>query len=271
MRSVAGAHRPAHRLLFAELSQFPLHYAWAKQVIGFWNRVAKQQGTLAHHALLAEIELTSEGYNAGWACKVLKFVAALGVDAWGNLPEGMTCPSEKAEWLLERPLDVAAICTALRERLWSAWSHPRLLVDPAEYPSDGKQPGIMMAKYLHWMGLPFKGAEGSQWLTHAQVFIPAPLHKLLMRFRMCCWPLKANRAHGVPRNRRVCPLCSQGAIEDERHVIMVCPAYQQERAAAELPETDDMMVVMKAMDQRKLATLLRVIWDKRSAKESFTR
>jgi hypothetical protein len=285
MRTTAGAHRPAHRLLFAELSQFPLHYTWAKQVIGFWNRVANQKDTPAHHALLAEIELALEGYGAGWASKVLKFAAALGVDVWADLPDGLDWPSEKAAWLLERPLNVATICTAFRERLWSAWSHPRLLVDPPAYPSDGKQPGIMMAKYLHWMGLPFKGAEGAQWLPHAQVFIPAPLHKLLMRFRMCCWPLKANRSLGVPRKRRVCPHCKKeptegtvagedfdwGPIEDERHVLMECPAYQQERAAAQLPETDDMLSVMETADQRKLAAFLRVIWDKRSAKECFTR
>ncbi len=90
MRTVCGAHRPTHRLLFAELSQLPLHFYWASQVCGFWNRIVRQAGALAHDVLREEIALALDGWEDGWSAKVLRFVAALGVNVWEGLPRGET-------------------------------------------------------------------------------------------------------------------------------------------------------------------------------------
>ena len=87
---------------------------------------------------------------------------------------------------------------------------------------------------------------------------------------MCCWPLAANRAQGLPREQRLCRLCSSGAIEDEQHVLCVCPAYAKLRADAQLPVAD-MRSTMSTFDQVKLANLLNQIWAMRNNREPFGR
>ena len=147
----------------------------------------------------------------------------------------------------------------------SGWAHERLAVEPSAYPSDGKQPGIQMAKYKSWMGLPFEGSAPVAWQSHARVFIPRDVHRRLMRFRLCCWPLEANRAlAGRPRELRVCKLCGvAGAIEDEQHVLLDCPAYSDCRQEAQLPTGMGMSAVMRVFEPGKLATLLDCIWKTR--------
>ncbi|PNH10459.1 hypothetical protein TSOC_002809 [Tetrabaena socialis] len=49
--------------------------------------------------------------------------------------------------------------------------------------------------------------------------------RLMMRFRLGCWPLEVNRPEtGVAREHR-------GVVEDERHVLLECPEYDAERTA----------------------------------------
>ncbi|MFY7873745.1 MAG: RNA-directed DNA polymerase [Limnohabitans sp.] len=270
MRTVAGALRPAHRLLFAELSAMPMHFAWAQRVVKFWNRIASQEETPAHLTLRAEIELACEGWQNGWAARVLRVLSELGINVWDGLPPEVDDAEGKAKWLLNRRLDVARMSGAFRERLMLAWAHPRLLALPGAFPSDGNQPGVMMSRYKHWMGLACEGAAPKLWLPHIQVYIPESRHKLLMRFRMCCWPLRVNRSHGVPREQRLCPIC-KGAVEDEEHVLMHCPAYGEVRAAASLPSVDSMLSLMKGCEQDKLAKLLSEIWCIRNSRVRFTR
>ena len=140
----------------------------------------------------------------------------------------------------------------------------------APFPSDGKQPGIHMSKYKHWMGLPFERSAPITWLPHVSAGMPFEWHRRLMRFRMCCWPIAANRAQGLPREQRLCRICSSGAIEDEQHVLCVCPAYANLRVDMQLP-VGDMRSIMHTFDQVKLASLLDQIWATRNNVEPFGR
>jgi hypothetical protein len=269
MRRVVGAARPAHRLLFAELSQLPLHYFWLKQVVGFWNRLVKQPGAICHHALLQEVEDALSGVEC-WASKLMRVCDKLGVDLWDGKPDTVQSAGEKAAWLVSKPLPLGPIVTAFRKALMAGWEHERLDAQPEAYPSDGKQPGIQMAKYKHWMGLPFKDGAAVSWLPHAIAYMPVAAHQKLMRFRMCCWPLAANRACGRPRHERVCRLCDAGEVEDEQHVLMRCPAYASCREEAQLPGSS-MRELMVSADQVKLASLLSSIWTTRNTRIPFGR
>ena len=185
------------------------------------------------------------------------------------MPGGLSARG-KALWLVSKPLSASMLIGALREKFMEGWSHGRLDVMPSSFPSDGKQPGIYMAKYKHWMGLPFERSAPVTWLPHVVACMPFEQHRRLMRFRMCCWPLAANRAQGLPREQRLCRLCSSGAIEDEQHVLCVCPAYAKLRADAQLPVAD-MRSIMSTFDQVKLANLLNQIWAMRNNREPLGR
>ena len=127
-----------------------------------------------------------------------------------------------------------------------------------------RQQAPMVSKCRHWTGLACEGAAPKHWLAHVQVYIPESRHELLMRFRMSCWPLRANQALGLPRMQSLCPLCN-GEVEDEERVLMLCHAYDQVRPAAELPSTTYMLALMKVKQQDRLACLLSEIWSIRNS------
>ena len=169
-----GAARPAHRLLFAEMAQLPLQYYMANQVVGFWNRVQKQAGSLALAVLRQEIhDALADPAGSGWGAAVLRLLTYLDIDIWSGLPQDVIGFDNRVDWLLSKPLLEGTIVTALRERLMSGWEHVRLGISPEVYPSDGKQPGIQMAKYKHWMGMPIRAGSGNHVASACECLHPA--------------------------------------------------------------------------------------------------
>ena len=129
------------------------------------------------------------------------------------------CARDQALWLLHKPLPLAELLSSFREKMMAGWAHERLRIAPDQFPSDSLHPGLHMCKYKHWMGLSFERAAPPMHPPHARSVMPFDSHRCLMRFRMCCWPLAANRNHNLPRSARLCPLCNNG-VEDERHVLL---------------------------------------------------
>jgi exonuclease III len=110
MRRCVGAARPAHRLLFAELGQLPMHYFVFKMLIGFYNRIQKQPRTLCHAALRDElIEAIAARDNGltgsnlarldSWGRVFLWMVESL-ADVWHDAPSGHSRHTAmvKADW-----------------------------------------------------------------------------------------------------------------------------------------------------------------------------
>ena len=130
-----------------------------------------------------------------------------------------------------------------------------------------------MSRYKHWMGLSFEGGEAPLWAPHCKCFIPRALHQRLMSFRLCSWPLQVNKpyAYGtvVPRSDRFCPSCNLQLVEDERHVLLECPRYADDREEfgySTVCSDSDMCTIMRDVDmQLSLARLLDKIWRKRHA------
>ncbi len=195
-----------------------------------------------------------------------------GMDVWAGAPSLCLRYTSLAIWRGAMALPLAHICTAFHEKLSAAWASPRLVENPRDCASDGKQPGVKMCMYKHWMGGIALGAAVAPWLPHIEAGIPVAQHKRLMRFRLCCWPLAANRlCAAVPREQRVCSVCGKGVVEDERHVSLECPAYTGLRAAAEFgegatmrrvvaPKGQEQREIMMEGDQVKRAEILSKIW-----------
>ena len=268
MRQTVGAAKPSHRLLFAELAQLPLHFFIAKQCLGFYNRISAQNRSLAFDALVDEArEAWANPMGDGWCARLFRFVAAQGVDAW-HWPG---THESREEWRASTVLPDGPILSTFRGHLTRAWEHERLVADPHAFPSDGKQPGIHMCKHKHWMGLSALGSAPPTLHEHSRAFIPVAQHKLLMRFRLCCWPITANRAWERPREERTCPLCTANEVEDEHHVLMQCAAYTELRACSGLDFSLSMREVMLKSEPVKLAALLSSIWEHRSREVPLAR
>ncbi len=54
---------------------------------------------------------------------------------------------------------------------------------------------------------------------------------MFVRFKLGCHNLaiETGRWTGVPRAERVCHRCQQGALDDERHLVFECPAFEHLR------------------------------------------
>ena len=54
----------------------------------------------------------------------------------------------------------------------------------------------------------------------------------IFRFRMGSHmlPIEQSRHLQLPRHRRVCKLCHAGALGDERHLLLECPALTDDRS-----------------------------------------
>ncbi len=75
---------------------------------------------------------------------------------------------------------------------------------------------------FRWFGRPQNAACPSYWESPMG---NAKLHRIL-RFRMGSHhlPVEEGRHFNLPRASRVCNLCNTGALGDERHMLLECPA-----------------------------------------------
>jgi hypothetical protein len=110
------------------------------------------------------------------------------------------------------------------------------------------------------MGVAYKPGEHKKKLAHLCVLMPRNHHEALMRFRLgrldldvSLFALKPVRK---PRAERTCRVCKGSSVEDEKQVLMECPAYEPVRRAVGFPEDLDMFEVMMTWDQVKLGGLL---------------
>jgi exonuclease III len=257
-RSLAGVQTSPDRLLYKELGQMPLHLHWAELTFRFWNQLVKATGTIYHGAFREEIRcaLTDPArYAHCWGVKMMRLlVMGLGYKFRGGGQEDV---DYLVDMITGHELDVGALMDTLRSRFDEDWKSSRLETDPRMFVSDGRKPGIKMCRHVRWMGA----------TTHLKGYIPPKEHVSLLRFRLCVWALEVNRPGGRPRADRWCRVCGdRHAVEDEKHVLMECSAYEDLRSelfGASTPET--MQEAMAHADQRALARLVHAIRARRTA------
>ena len=150
----------------------------------------------------------------------------------------------------------------------SDWSSSDLDRDPRDFPEsregerDRGGPGVTACRYLKWMGVAYTPEAHKKRLDDLRVCMPRKHHTALMRFRLGRWDLDVSRLArrpSKPRAERTCRVCRGGAVEDEFHVLMECPAYEPLRRAVEFPGGQCMQEVLLTWDQGKLGSLLAAI------------
>ena len=91
-------------------------------------------------------------------------------------------------------------------------------LDPRSCPG----PGVKLWTYRRWFSRPAHQVCPVYWEVP---MCTAKLQRIL-RFRMGSHllPIEQGRHLRLPRHRRVCRLCHTGALGDERHMLLECPA-----------------------------------------------
>jgi hypothetical protein len=118
--------------------------------------------------------------------------------------------------------------------------------------------------------------------SYLQVITNVQFRQSLSRFRCSNHRLEVEcgrhaKPESVPRRDRVCCLCSLGAVEDEDHLLLVCPAHHDIRCKfgqqlrKQLTPCNLLLELMHSTNQKVVALYLVSCLDNRSVLLKSTR
>ena len=250
LRLCTGAHSKTSRwVLLANAGLQPLQVRWAVICATHWGNCASHPG-LPGQILRCDVDLFQHGNKNCWTYKFLKCMCDIGL-----LP---TLPLATLQHTIpiDTILDMRFSATAITEGFTTTYDrlHGDLAPDPRTAPSTG----IALSKYYAWFA--------SKSLPHLTLYDSDNCTRTLHRFRVGSTPLRTNdfRLHHQPRALRVCRLCTTDLMEDERHILLECPAYSALRNRSRLRSAFlqpglTMPQLMGSSDQSALARLIQAI------------
>jgi hypothetical protein len=243
MRTIGGAAPHTNlRVLMRELVMAPAGHYTVKSCCRFWNKVM----SLPFHSVLKQAfleDLKTAWLSGGndkrrWGSSMLKMLHCMAADVYheiGQWAEG--CGEGLVNF--QHSLCVHGILDAWHNLWMDDWCS--LPENPRVAPSHQ----IKMCTHAKWMGLrdnaqqqcnlpiclmTAKDKEGTmpEYLVHSG-FMKQQLFRDLHHFRTGThWLAVEKQRYGplrADRQLRVCTLCSAREVEDEHHMIFVCPAY----------------------------------------------
>ncbi|GIL74175.1 hypothetical protein Vretimale_4793 [Volvox reticuliferus] len=93
----------------------------------------------------------------------------------------------------------------------------------------------------------------------------------LLHFLLGAWALEVNRPNGRPKEQRWCRVCNNAdSVEDEYHVMMECPAYDDIRAdlaSLGVGQDSTMLQIMSMQDRLRLARIIHSIRQRRVSQQ----
>ena len=191
-------------VVFQELFVTPWHDVWWRQVLSFWNAMAQADSESIINIVLHDaIAIAHNGCSYGWAAQVLKCFAEHG---------------KSSPLVAGAPVEVQPDELQLSFQMQRQAAFDAVPLDPRSCPG----PGVKLCTYRRWFSRPAHQVCPVYWE------VPMSTAKLqrILRFRMGSHllPIEQGRHLRLPRHRRVCRLCHTGALGDERHMLLECPA-----------------------------------------------
>ena len=199
--------------LLEELGLYPVQCHLAILCARFWNRSNSvlTPGFIGKSLMMSDVNLFKAGCDTCWSAKFLTCMCRLGLTEGKRISMlkllgsrdvlGLRFPEEEVKKAL------FTVYQSLRPGEWS---------DPRTAPSRG----AMWVKYKCWFENPRR--------RHLLFSGPDCCIRGLIKLRVGSTNLKIYD-HSIPREKRVCELCQSGEVEDELHVLRVCPAYSHVR------------------------------------------
>ena len=195
-------------LIYRELGRLPLHYFWWRDIVRFANRLAcLPAGNLWREMLSDSQSSSQEGRNC-WAGQVQKFLHNAAYQLSQNCHDF---------------IDEAGALKALRtayDKVWDGLCRlPRQAADRAR-----------LASYFAWF-------DSGDWLRRPKYLFfdfSASVTCTYMRFRLSTHNLQVEVGRWQnrrPRCQRLCERCAMHVVDDERHLVFECPAFESIRAA----------------------------------------
>lgn len=207
-------------MMMSEVGATPLLHAWAKQLVGWWNRmVSRRDGDMVKEALRESLRLAEGGDGRParpqrcWAAALHAFLRVLGRGSYSLAPIS--------------PSVLEVLNQRWQQHAWADW---RGVADSNTHLRDATvSTGFKRATYRRWFcdEVPDRGA-GWVHCVHLRKQIRA-----LAVFRLGAHDLGINSMRFGPRKKqrsqRLCRCCTLGCVDDEYHVFE-CPAFAELRS-----------------------------------------
>ena len=247
LRTISGAYRNTSRwVLLKEFGLLPTQVTWACFCARWWNKCLDgHQGNLMQKILQHDVELFRRGNDKCWSAKLLVCMGRLQLLSDNSVSMLRTIPVEEVCALRFSESSIKEAFVAQYERLQNVSDS-----DPRIAPS----PGLALLKHTQWFA--------TEDMRHLKFSAPAWHLKTLHKFRLGSLQLRCYDHTIQPRDARVCTLCSQQNIEDEKHLIFECEAYESLRRDSRwvslfsVAPSHDMKAFMSHSDQEKLCAFI---------------
>ena len=196
-------------IIFQELAVTRWRDFWWRRVLSFWSAMLQADpDSICSLMFHDSVALAQDGCNFGWTAQVCK------------------CFSDHGK---SQPVVAGAPVEVQPDSLPEAFEQRRQVAFDA-VPLDPRlssSSGVKLCTYQRWFARP----AGSHCPNYWDVPMGTAKLQRIFRFRMGSHmlPIEQGRHLQLPRHRRVCKLCRTGALGDERHLLLECPALADVR------------------------------------------
>ena len=227
IRLMVGASQRAQKwILLKEFDRYPLHLNWLINAFTFWNKLASsKKEKLSHLAFCDNVQMAVNGNTQCWVHKILECARILNVKHFNSsdlcFDEVMTLRFDKGE--------IRKAGEEFFDKIWEGL-HP----DPRTAPSDD----VLHSTYKYWTST--MASEACKGAEHINSYRPWELRQFYLRYKLGGHNLAIEEGRlqidkqslkklNVPREKRVCHCCEAQPVEDLKHFILECPAYDSIR------------------------------------------
>ena len=179
----------------------PWHDFWWRQVLSFWNATAQADSEWIINIVLHDV--AHNGCSYGWAAQVFK--------CFGE--HGKSSPLVAGAPVEVQPDELQLSFQMQRQAAFDA-----VPLDPRLCPG----PGVKLCTYCRWFSRPAHQVCPVYWEVPMSTAKLPRILRLYMGSHLLL--IELGRHLRLPRHRRVCRLCHTGALGDERHMLLECPA-----------------------------------------------
>jgi hypothetical protein len=199
--------------VYRELGAYPMQVFVARQLVRFISKLWRMPDNTWARKVMWDAWLLYKTQNCdNWCARLHGFLSSMGIQPYQWVADGNI------------PLYDDKHC----ERILQVKCHTVFL-----------QPGLSskLAAYHTQFATAIAGEVGSfrEWKKALYLTLPSPSKRLCLmaRFRLSCHHLavETGRWQNIQVDNRTCALCPMGSVQDEHHVLFVCPALSVIRSS----------------------------------------
>ncbi|MES9883146.1 MAG: reverse transcriptase family protein [Sedimenticola sp.] len=238
IKRILGVKRSAsNAMVYNEVARMPLYLTRCNRIVKYWTKLLSTNNCILkslYEDMLQDCEANTTGHN--WLRSVKDILLKLGMNEF---------------WISQEPGDVNIFLARVRQRL----------ADQFFQTNDSTIETCSKCEIYKY----FDKTRGlAKYLCKP---IPELRRKTLSRFRLSAHSLaiETGRYNRTDRRDRVCAMCELNVIEDEYHLILICPKYSELRARLirpyfyRRPSAQKLVELLDAGDIKTITNLTRYI------------